>query len=285
MSNVYRGLWPACPTLLGDDERVDEDGMRRLVRRIQEAGAEGLWLFGSGGEGTTLSDDTRRRTVSVILEETNATFPMLVGISAEGTRRALDRWRPLADLPVAGVFATPPIYYTYTQQELIDFFTSLVQETGSDTFIYHNPFFAHSSLTVESLVELSHVPRICGAKDSTTSMITTQRLVHECADGFAIFQGEERLAAVSVLAGAEGLISVIAAAKPELFVSLFDAASVGDAFGAMARQREVDDLVREMGLDQPSTNGQFIGSVKSALAKDGYGTGKLTAPFRVSIAS
>lgn len=280
VATEYRGLWPACPTLLDDDENVDVPAMKRLARRLRDAGVHGLWMFGSGGEGVSLSDDARRETVSVILEETDGQLPLLVGISAEGTRRSLDRWRPLADLPVAGVFATPPIYYTYTQQELIDYFSTLAAETGIDTFVYHNPFFAHTSLTVDSVVELSHLAGIRGTKDSTTSLVTTQRLVNECAAGFSTFQGEERLAAVSLLAGAQGLVSVISAGNPEIFLRLYEAASSGDVAAANACQRKVDDFVRELGLDRPATNGQFIGAVKKVLAKDGYGTGQVTAPFR-----
>jgi 4-hydroxy-tetrahydrodipicolinate synthase len=280
MSDIYRGLWPACPTLIDADENVDVPAMSRLAERLQNAGVNGLWLFGSGGEGPALSDKARRQTVETVLSATGGTLPVLVGISAESTHRALERWKPLADLPVAGAFSTPPIYYTYTQRELVDYFRQLAEGTGRDLFIYHNPFFAHTSLSIESVVELSHLPGIRGAKDSTTSLVTTQRLVNECAEGFATFQGEEQLAAVSVLAGAAGLVSVISAARPEIFLKLYEAASAGDVVGARNWQRTVAAFVRELGLDRPSTNGGFIGAVKQALAADGYGSGQLTAPFR-----
>jgi dihydrodipicolinate synthase/N-acetylneuraminate lyase len=279
---TYTGLWPACPTPLTAEEELDIGAMRKLAAFLQEAGVDGIWLFGSGGEGVTLSDATRRAAVEVILETTGGDLPVLAGISAEGYRRALDRYRPLADLPVAGVFSTPPIYYTYTQDELIDYFKALAGATGKDTFIYHNPFFAHTSLTVESVAALAGVDGIAGAKDSTRDLTVTQRLIDEAGDQFAVFQGEELLAGASLLAGAEGLVSVIATVNPQLFLDLIRAARAGDVDAAVKHQRDITDLVAGLGLTGQTTNGQFIGAVKRRLASQGLCGTAMTHPFRSS---
>jgi dihydrodipicolinate synthase/N-acetylneuraminate lyase len=277
---AYTGLWPACPTPLTADEELDVEAMRKVAASLQEAGVDGIWLFGSGGEGVTLSDATRRAAVEVILETTGGNLPVLVGISAEGYRRALDRYRPLADLPVAGVFSTPPIYYTYTQDELIDYFKALAGATGKDTFLYHNPFFAHTSLTVESVVALAQVEGIAGAKDSTRDLAVTQRLINEAGDRFSVFQGEELLAGASLLAGAEGLVSVISTVNPRLFMDLIAAARAGDVDRTVKHQRDIADLVAGLGLIGPATNGQFIGAVKRRLASQGLCGTAMTRPFR-----
>lgn len=279
MAVSFKGLWPACPTLITDDEKLDGPANRAMVRRIRDAGAGGLWLFGSGGEGVALSDEVRRAMVSEILEEVGDSLPILVGCSAESTHRVLERWRPFADLPVAGMFATPPIYYTYTQSELVSFFASLPTATGVPVFVYHNPFFAHTSLTLDSVIELSHTEGIAGAKDSTTLMATTQAIVAKAKPGFALFQGEERLMGLSLLAGAAGQVSVISAAAPEIFVDVVRAAEAKDVDAVNAAQRVVDDFVDGLGLVGPVTNGQFIGAVKRRLRDEGIGMGLLSAPF------
>lgn len=279
---TYRGMWPACITPLTADEELDAGAMRKLAISLQQAGVDGLWLFGSGGEGPALSDTTRRAAVEVIVEATDGKLPILAGISAEGYRRALERYRPLADLPLAGVFSTPPIYYTYTQDELVDYFRALAGETGQDVFIYHNPFFAHTSLTIESVVTLAGIEGIKGAKDSTRDLATTQRLIHEAGDQFAVFQGEELLAGPSLLAGAEGLVSVIATVNPRMFLDLIAAARAGDVSATNKYQSDVTDLVRDLGLTQPVTNGGFIGAVKQRLHAQGLCGTAMTRPFHIS---
>ena len=40
------GIWPVLVTPLKKDETIDETGMRRLVRRVLDAGVHGLAVLG-----------------------------------------------------------------------------------------------------------------------------------------------------------------------------------------------------------------------------------------------
>lgn len=275
----FVGLFPSTPTMLREGELLDEDAQRRLYRTNADAGAKGFWMFGSGGEGLTLDDATRRRALEILFDELGDDFPVIAGISAEGTRRTKDRWDPLADLPVKGVFATPPIYYGYGQDELYGYFTSLIEITEQPVFVYHNPFFTKNRISIETMLRLAATDGIAGAKDSTTEIAETQRLVWESPDDFVVFQGQEELIAASILVGATSVVSVVSASNPALFVDLVNAAAAGDLEGAWRKQAEVNEYLREIGTAAAGNEGEFIGAVKRRLSKDGYGTPLLTAPW------
>lgn len=275
----FAGLFPACPTLLTAEECLDEEAQRRLYRANAHAGARGFWMFGSGGEGLTLDDETRRRALEVLFDELGTDFPVIAGISAEGTKRTRERWDPISDLPVAGVFAVPPIYYGYSQDELYGYFTSLVDMTQAPVFPYHNPFFTKNRMTIDTMLRLARTEGIAGTKDSTKEIAETQALVWDTPDDFVVFQGQEELIAVSIAIGARSVVSVVSASNPALFVELIDTAVSGDLESAWKLQAKVNGYLEEIGTASASTEGDFIGAVKRRLAQDGYGSGVLTAPW------
>ena len=48
---TFAGVWPIMPTPLNADGTIDEDGTRRVVNFLVEGGMDGLWMFGTRGEG------------------------------------------------------------------------------------------------------------------------------------------------------------------------------------------------------------------------------------------
>jgi len=276
----FQGLFPACPTMLLEGETLDEDAQRRLFRANAEAGASGFWMFGSGGEGVTIDDATRRRTLEILFDELGEDFPVIAGISAEGTRRTMERWKPISDLPVKGVFAVPPIYYGYSQDELYDYFVSLVDLTGKPVFPYHNPFFTKNRMTIDTMIRLAGTEGIAGTKDSTKEIAETQRLVWDTPDDFVVFQGQEELIAASFAVGARSVVSVVSASNVALFVDLIAAGRDGDLKRAWGLQAQVNNYLVEIGTAAAQTEGDFISAVKKRLASQGFGTGVLTAPWR-----
>jgi 4-hydroxy-tetrahydrodipicolinate synthase len=64
-----RGIIPPIATPLLPDERVDEQGLRRLVRYLLGAGVHGIFVNGSMGGFALLADREQRRAVEIVVEE------------------------------------------------------------------------------------------------------------------------------------------------------------------------------------------------------------------------
>jgi 4-hydroxy-tetrahydrodipicolinate synthase len=60
-STRIRGVIPAMLTPLTPDERVDEIGVRQLVRFLLERRVHGIFTLGSTGEFTALTPEQRQR--------------------------------------------------------------------------------------------------------------------------------------------------------------------------------------------------------------------------------
>jgi 4-hydroxy-tetrahydrodipicolinate synthase len=275
----FAGVWPACPTPLTEQEDLDEAAMRRIVTFLASAGVHGLWFLGSGGEGVLVSEGVRRRAVEIVLDELDGAIPVLVGISAEGTKQALAKHRSLADLPIAGVFATAPFYYRCEQHEIAEFFRELAAQIGRPVIVYNNPHVGKVVIEPETILQLAEIEQIVGVKDTSGDFIFTQSILAATRGipGFCVLQGYDELAAASMLAGADGVVSAIGCFAPRLLLDLTAAARVGDARRAFSLQHDVSDLVRQLGWG--SSDVAYIRSTKAWLEVMGLCSRRVADPF------
>jgi len=63
-----RGIIPPMVTPLNDYDKMDRDGLARLIEHILDGGVHGLFLLGTTGEGPSLSHSLRKE---LILETCN----------------------------------------------------------------------------------------------------------------------------------------------------------------------------------------------------------------------
>ena len=94
---------------------------------------------------------------------------------------------------------------------------------------------------------LAEVPNIAGLKDSTGNWQLFQSLALDPPADFALLQGSQAMSAISLLYGAHGLVPGLANIHPGLFSAILGAARARDWDGAMALQRELNELIRVRG--------------------------------------
>ena len=86
---ILRGSCPLVLTPFKDNEDLDLDSLKVHIDWLIDKGAPGLFLAGSWGEYTQLSDDERRQVFETGLKHVAGRVPVFVGICGLGqTTRA-----------------------------------------------------------------------------------------------------------------------------------------------------------------------------------------------------
>ena len=239
------GVVPPIVTPLGADGDLDRPALGRIVDRMLDAGAHGVFVLGSCGEGATLSDAVRRQTIEAAVERAGGRGPVLVGAIDTATDRIIAQARIAAALGADGIVATAPLYYrTFHHDEIRAHFARLSDAVALPMLVYNIPSAAQPLLP-ETLVALAEVAHVVGVKDSSGDWQAFQRLLalrRERRARLALFQGAEDLAAVSVMMGADGLVPGIANLAPRLVVELYQAAAAADVRAAGELQQRVSAL-------------------------------------------
>jgi 4-hydroxy-tetrahydrodipicolinate synthase len=130
-----------------------------------------------------------------------------------------------------------------------------------------------ADLLPETVLRLAQVPGIVGIKEATGNLERAQWLIREAPGSFAIYSGDDATAVALMLMGGQGNVSVTANVAPRLMHELCMAALAGDVAGAMAIQRRLLPVHRQLFVEANPI------PVKWALARLGRCGGTLRLPM------
>src|SRR6202795_2056989 len=107
---MFTGCGTALVTPFHKDLRVDEEALRRLVRRQIDGGINFLVPCGTTGESPTLTRAEHLRVVEITLEEANGKVPVIGGAGGYNTTEVIELSRELRHLGVDGILSVTPYY-------------------------------------------------------------------------------------------------------------------------------------------------------------------------------
>lgn len=265
-----------CPlvTPLTPDGRLDEGVFRALIEALIPD-LDGLFVLGSSGELTWLTDETSLRVARVAVDQVGRRIPVYVGIGDTGLERTLIRADRLADLGADFVVVTTPFYYAVESDHLlVEYFEAIAERAPAPVVLYNIPQNTHVRLAPSVVRTLAGHPNIVGIKDSAGDWFAFEEFLACRSDAFSVLQGREHLAAISFWSGADGLISGMANFAPRLLQAL--AASIRDA------QPRADSLVLQdaiLELAAVFDRAYWLTGLKSTLRALGWEVGQPSRPM------
>src|SRR5450631_3876899 len=113
---MFTGCGTALVTPFRQDLSVDEEAMRRLVRRQVEGGVNFLVPCGTTGECPTLSHQELLRVVEITVAEAKGKVPVMAGAGGYNTAEVISLAKELEEIGVYGLLSVTP-YYNKPSQE------------------------------------------------------------------------------------------------------------------------------------------------------------------------
>jgi 4-hydroxy-tetrahydrodipicolinate synthase len=207
---------------------IDLGATLELIDFLGETGPAGIALLGSTGEFVHFALDDRRHMVNFAAKRSRV--PLLVNVSHSTLDGAVELAREAARAGVAGVLLMPPHYYRHTQQETLSFYLAYADAIDGmiATYLYNIPTFT-SEISSSTAAALLSSGSFLGIKDSSGSLEYFPALREQTAGTpFTFLSGQERIYVQQRRAGAQGAVSGVASALPELMVALDQAIVSGD---------------------------------------------------------
>jgi dihydrodipicolinate synthase/N-acetylneuraminate lyase len=224
-SAVARGVYAALltPRRPGTIE-ADAAAMLDYLDNLARAGVDGLVLFGSTGEFVHFPPEERMRTAGLAIRRSR--LPVIVNVS----HSCLDGCILLAEHALeggaAGILLMPPYYFKYSDGQIFEFYSRFAECWAAKLplYAYNIPVFTNP-ISPSLMERLLLAGWFAGAKDSSGSAELFEVLMTvKAANGLQVLVGNDAKYREAMAAGADGVVSGVAAAIPELLVGLHQAA-------------------------------------------------------------
>jgi 4-hydroxy-tetrahydrodipicolinate synthase len=268
---VIQDLFVPSVTPFGDDGSIDVDALIAHCDWLLSSGASGLMLFGTTGEGSSLSVAEKINTAKAVV----AAFPnvaVIASVMENALPDIVDAVRAFNELPLAATLVLPPSYLRESQSDGLRELFELVLEVCEHPLIaYHIPGLAPAVAT-SIVVDLP----MWGAKDSGGDITYTDAVL---AGGKPVMVGAEPLLLASMQHGASGGICGVGNVAPSLIAEVCRAARDGRIADA---QRALDVVVRlQRAVIDAAPDMEWIAAFK-AIAASLHGTdlGSVRLPLK-----
>lgn len=277
MNIRYEGIFTPTVTPLDEKERVDEAGFIRQLNRLIENGVHGIYLLGSSGEFTTLTNTERERALDIATKTVAGRIPIICCVMDTSTQRVIQNIQLVEQYKVEAVAATPGYYYPSTDDaDIIQFYQEVAASTELPVLIYNIPSTVKTAIKPQIVVQLANdCDNIVGIKDSSGDWANSINLIALLGerDDFTIMLGSHFALAAALLFGADGGVISIANVAPRESVALYNA----------AKARDLDEVNRLQNwmikLSKMYTYGQGVSGMKACLEILGVCNAYTTSPL------
>lgn len=222
------GLITALATPFRADGTVDAEAWQRLLAQQLAGGVQGVVVAGSTGEASALADDEYDALLRMAVAALGCRMPVMAGTGVSATAKTIEITRRAARNGASHALVVTPPYVRPTQEGLRQHYLAVAEQGGLPVVLYNVPARTGCDLLPETVAELAAHPNIVGIKEAVSDMTRLKALLELQGEGFAILSGDDGTAARSLLAGADGLVSVGSNALPGTFRTLCDLARAGD---------------------------------------------------------
>jgi len=237
-----RGVYAALVTPRPQNSvEADVAALFDYIDAVSSKGVDGLVLFGSTGE--FVHYDVTERMRVLMLAKRRCRIPLLVNVAHSTLAGAMELAEDAIEAGVAGLLLMPPYYFHYTGGQIAEFYRQFMKEVHGKTpvYLYNIPQFT-DAIPPEVMDELLGSGAFAGIKDSSGDWNSFERLLAlRAKQPFQLIIGNDAIYRRARAMGADGIVSGVAAAVPELLVALERAIVANDD----ARADELDGRLQE----------------------------------------
>lgn len=270
-----RGIIPPIVTPMNEDESINEQELRNQVNRQIEAGAHGIFPFGTNGEAYILSEEEKERVLAIVIEETNKRVPVYAGTGCISTKDTIRLSKKAQELGADVLSIITPSFAAASQEELYQHFKAVAEAVDMPIVLYNIPARTGNAISPATVKRLSKIKNIVGVKDSSGNFDNMLQYIEVTRDreDFVVLSGNDSLILWNLMAGGSGGIAGCANVYPEVMVSIYENYKAGD----IEKARQAQDSIRSFRGCFKHGNPNTI--VKAAVDMLGHPVGKCRAPF------
>ena len=252
------------------DGAVDHDSFRNLLGYLADNGSDGFVVFGTTGEGPTLTDGEKLELLATALESVGDRATVIANTGSYDTAHSVHLTEQAQDLGAHAILAVTPYYNKPPPRGIVEHFKAVAAATDRPVIVYNIPARVVINIEPETMAKLAEISNVTGVKQANDDIAQARRIVEL---GLDLYAGDDNILFPFLEVGGVGGICVhthVVGPQVKEMVRLY---REGDVEGA---RRLDEDLQPSYDLLKVVTNPIAI---KAALNMLGHDVGGLRLPL------
>lgn len=269
-----RGTGVALITPFKDDLSVDGTALVQLIDHTIEGGVEYIVVMGTTGENATLNTEEKELVIATAVKATRKRVPLVLGIGGNNTMAVCEEIKKRDLTEIDALLSVSPFYNRPTQQGIYEHYKAIAEVSPLPIILYNVPGRTASNILPETVFKLaSTFENIIGIKEAAGDMVQMLRLLKDRPKGFMVVSGDDMLALPTVMAGGDGVISVLGQGVPSIFSQMIRDGLDGNVKAANTAHYAMMPL-----MDLIFSEGNPVG-IKALLALQKIGNAEVRLPL------
>lgn len=201
---------------------VDYLSLEKLLKHQIENGVRGFVVNGTTAESPTLEPSEVKEIFNFIKIKskilTSDEVILILGTGSNSTKATVEFSAKAKDFGADAVLVVVPYYNKPPQRGLYEHFVTVARASTAPVILYNVPGRTITSLTVETVAQLSQVENIIGIKEATGDIQLLKEMKSKSKKGFIFLSGDDASYVDFLKAGGDGVISVASQILPKTFM-------------------------------------------------------------------
>ena len=214
-----KGIFAASLSILDENLALDVKNTIKHAETIIDNGCHGVVFFGSTGQSQLISLSEK---IQLINDLPNSKYKekFIIGTGLNSLSDTINLMKISKTLDFDKFLIMPPAYYKYGDEEVINFYTKIINEIGQTNIILYNfeklSGYKFSVECVEKLAE-KFPKHIVGVKDSSYNLFENLKIKN-----FSVLPGSETKLLKGLQLGCSGIITATTNVTSSLAREVYD---------------------------------------------------------------
>ncbi len=251
MEKRFEGIIPPVVTPFNEDGSVNLELAVREMKISMDAGADGISVGGSTGEGPTLHDDELQLLVKEAKKLVSGEQPVVCGIMRTCTMDAVRAGLAAKDAGADAIMVTPTAYNVLVPNEegMYDFYKTISEEVKLPIIIYNViPQNTISPALFKRLIDTTEYVR--GIKQSVGGIQALYADIITVGNTGNVYAATDDMLFSCFELGAAGAISAILSVFPKECCAMWECAKKGDHEKGLEIQNSLYNTWQSLGGNQ-----------------------------------
>lgn len=242
----FKGVFVALNAIFDENDCVDLETTKNLVKIYREKGVKGVYVCGSTGEGFLLSTEERMQVAEAVKQAAGDDFTVIVHVGCAGSKESILLAKHAEKIGVDAISAVPSVYYHLPPKSVEMHWNAIIDSTDLPFIIYNIPQLTAFHLPYDLFERMAKNPKVIGIKNSEEPVFNMERFRTIAGDDFIIFNGSDEQFLGGRLMGADAGIGGTYGTMPELFVALDKYICDGEIEKAKALQYKINEIIFDL---------------------------------------